>query len=253
MICGKTHTQLPLVGRVEPNPHQPKKTPPGETEGSVAAPRKLTQKRELAGSVFGRWTVLHQGQHFGAHIGWMCECDCGTIRNVQAGNLQSGKSVSCGCFKDECTRARKTHGATIGGPTKEYELWMAMKRRCYGKNTIGWHNYGGRGIRVCRRWKHSFENFLSDMGLRPSPKHSVERRDNNGNYTPKNCYWATKREQDYNKRNTRFITYKGTKMPLSDWAVKIGLNYATLLGRVLRGWSANSAIETPQLRIGNYR
>lgn len=110
-----------------------------------------------------------------------------------------------------------------------------MKSRCYCASDQNYQNYGARGIRVCDRWRESFEAFLADMGQRPSPRHSIERRENNGHYEPGNCYWATRSEQSRNKRTTRFVTIDGVTKPLAEWAETHGLKYHTLKRRVRVG------------------
>ena len=119
-----------------------------------------------------------------------------------------------------------------------------MRRRCENPKNRAWDNYGGRGIRVCRRWR-KFENFFEDMGSRPSPKHSIERVKNHLGYNPKNCVWATKREQNRNTRRNYNITYKGRTMCLTDWAEQLGMSKKTLRDRIVNyGWSIEKAFTT---------
>lgn len=143
---------------------------------------------DLTGKVFNRWTVLGKNKS----LYWDCICICGNKRAVFQSSLLSGKSQSCGC---------------LGGGRKklpfrdspEYMVWSNMKRRCNDPNNAGYVYYGARGIKVCDRWL-VFENFIADMGLRTSPKHSLDRVDNDGNYEPSNCRWATAKEQVANRR-----------------------------------------------------
>lgn len=111
-----------------------------------------------------------------------------------------------------------------------------MRQRCQNPNDRTYKNYGGRGITVCDRWLESFENFYADMGPKPSPKHSIERKDNDGPYSPENCRWATRVEQGRNRRNNRRVTIGGETKCLSEWAVVAGVCYATMLSRTRRGW-----------------
>lgn len=127
---------------------------------------------------------------------WECICDCGTLTLVPTQRLQNGENQSCGCYKNE---KRITHGHTIKKVSRTYETWSQMKKRCYNPNNDNYNLYGGRGIKVCNRWLESFENFLSDMGIRP-PNTSIDRIDVNGNYEPSNCRWATPKIQAKNKR-----------------------------------------------------
>ncbi len=142
--------------------------------------------------------------------------------------------------------SRKTHGACINyASTSEYLAWEKMKSRCYNRNFNHYKNYGGRGIKVCPRWRDSFENFLKDMGLKPTPKHSLERKNNNGHYEPGNCVWATQKEQTRNTRRTTQLTYRGVTKSLPDWADEYGLLRHTLYCRVfVYGWTVERALTT---------
>lgn len=135
--------------------------------------------------------------------------------------------------------------ARRGRCTPEFWAWARMWARCGNPHFRGYHNYGGRGIRVCTRWE-VFANFFADMGPRPSPRHSLDRRDNNGHYTPSNCRWATKREQLSNRRISRYLTFGGETHLMKDWAVLIGIEYKTLWARVRNGWSVSDALITPR-------
>jgi|GEM_PF-2384486 len=131
---------------------------------------------------------------------WRCVCDCGTVRDVQGYNLSSGKTNSCGCFSaDVASRNNKKHGMR---KSTEYRIWSLMIQRCHNKNNPGYRNWGSRGIKVCDAWLESFENFYKDMGRRPDGT-SLDRIDNDGNYEPSNCRWATKRQQTLNRRVRR--------------------------------------------------
>lgn len=160
----------------------------------------MSLKLNLKGQRFGRWTVLKRtsSRRWGSY--WVCICDCGTRKEVSQGSLRRGDTRSCGCLRVEVVRALfQTHGH--GHPiSPEYRAWRNMINRCERPATKEFKDYGARGIRVCPRWRSSFENFLADIGLRPSPNHSLDRVDNDGNYEPGNCRWATRLEQQHNKR-----------------------------------------------------
>ena len=129
---------------------------------------------------------------------------------------------------------------------KEYKSWAHMKGRCYCETNHKYPNYGGRGIAVCDEWVDDFPRFLCDMGPRPSPKHSIDRIDNDGDYTPDNCRWATPRKQSNNRRSSRLLTYKGQEKTVAQWARYAGIRQHTLAARIDRhGMSVAEAIETP--------
>lgn len=135
--------------------------------------------------------------------------------------------------------------------TKEYWIWASIKSRCYGKNQKTFSDYGGRGITVCDRWRDSYPNFLADMGRAPSPKHSIDRINNNGNYEPGNCRWATKIQQANNTRVNRMIEYRGQIKTLSEWCRELNINRGTVESRLDRQkWTVPQAFETPtRLRL----
>lgn len=171
---------------------------------------------------------------------WTCRCECGLVRNYLQSNLCANRSQSCGCRKP---KPRKDgHGETRSA---EYRCWNGMMGRCYNGNTSGFKNYGGRGIRVCRRWVRSYMAFLKDMGRKPSPSHSLDRIDVNGNYQPSNCRWATALQQGRNKRNSVLVEFQGQHKTCDEWATISGLGRSTLLMRILAGWSVADAILHP--------
>lgn len=120
-----------------------------------------------------------------------------------------------------------------------------MKNRCSNPKVWNYNKYGGRGIHVCDRWLHSFENFFADMGPRPSSRHSIERENRNGNYEPDNCHWALPTEQAANRSNERLLTVGGERLSLTTWAHRLGANHTTILARLKSGWSVERAVTEP--------
>lgn len=197
---------------------------------------------QLIGQKFGRLTVEAQGAR---PYHWLCRCDCGASKEVKGGNLTSGRTGSCGCFRTERPN-HVTHGAT---GTLTHKRWRAMRARCMNPNADGYANYGGRGIVICERWD-SFENFLADMGECPGPAFTIERSDTDGNYEPSNCRWATKTEQARNTRANRMLTHDGLTLCVSEWAERIGLPSQTILNRLRYGWSVERTLtETGDARV----
>lgn len=141
-----------------------------------------------------------------------------------------------------------THGCAFRTlKTAEYRIWAAMKTRCSNPRQKAYTYYGARGIRVCDRWL-TFENFLDDMGIRPSDKHELDRIDNNGNYEPNNCRWSVKKDQARNRRNNILVAFRGETLVLSEWAERLGISYCCLYQRLSSGWSVESAFTTPNTR-----
>lgn len=180
---------------------------------------------------------------------WLCKCDCGNEKSIRGSDLHSGRTRSCGCiFSDGVWSFNLSHGeAKKGRQTPEYRIWAGMIKRCSNENDSSFRHYGGRGIKVCDRWMGSYEEFLSDMGRRPSPHHSIDRYpDNDGPYSPENCRWATKQEQALNKRGTLTVLVGGENVPLLAECKRRGLKYSSIRQRMHRyGWTAQQALDTP--------
>ena len=170
---------------------------------------------------------------------WLCQCDCGKEVIVRGASLTTGNTKSCGCLT---TANAVTHGKSR---TDEYKAWGTMLQRCTNPRATGFDRWGGRGITVCERWRRSFENFLVDLGPKPSPQHSIDRINNDGNYEPGNCRWATKQEQIWNSRVPRWITFRGITLPLAEWSRQVNILAATIRQRLNKGWSIERAFTTP--------
>jgi len=180
---------------------------------------RTRELKEMAGKRFGELVVLcrapNRKNKSDGHAQWHCVCDCGNETIIEGTSLREGKSRSCGCSKFKHGFARR--GKKIG----EYHVWVAMKKRCYNENHPQYKDWGGRGISVCKEWDKSFLSFLKDMGRCPKGM-TLERINNNGNYEPSNCKWATRYEQSRNGRRNVWIKHDGKRMILTDFANKIG-------------------------------
>ncbi len=202
-----------------------------------------TIPQDLTGQRFTRWTVVERGAKRATHSYYLCRCDCGEEREIRGSALKGGKSTSCGCLRDELVADRsKTHGK-VGSP--EYNAWRSMIKRCHVPTTSHYHNYGGRGIKVCERWRESFEDFYADMGDRPGPGYSLDRIDNDGDYEPDNCRWATAKQQLRNTRVTHFLTHGGKTMCIADWAKELGTTPVTICARLRYGWPVERVLSEP--------
>lgn len=216
-----------------------------DSTARVSQPQLPKRAKDHTGKQFGRWLVLSFfDKGTGGCLRWLCRCECGTERPIAATELVSGRSSSCGCLRAEMVVNRcVTHGMT---GTAIHAVWLSMKKRCLSPTDKGYECYGGRGIRVCQRWADSFEDFITDMGPRPSNKHSIDRINNDGDYEPSNCRWATKIQQGRNTRSNINIFYQGKTQCLAAWAEELGIPYKALAQRIsIAGWSPERAFTTP--------
>ena len=200
---------------------------------------------KLIGQRFSRLLVLElcTQRTSGGKAKWLCICDCGTKKEIASTSLVSGDTHSCGCMLKETTIARNiTHGLSH---TIEYRIWQGMRNRCYNENNARYYSYGERGITICDRWLNSFENFYADMGHIPSLNHSIDRVDNNGDYEPGNCRWATWEEQANNRRNNVLYNYRGLDYTLAQLSEEFYIKPKTIQMRLIRGSTVEEAIETP--------
>ncbi len=196
------------------------------------------KRDDLTGQQFDRLTVLsfsHKNDR--GELYWNCRCTCGAEKAVKAGVLRSGKARSCGCLAREINTI---HGMT---KTRTFKSWESMWQRCTNPNAKSFEHYGGRGIKVCDRWR-DFQAFLEDMGERPEGK-SLDREASDGDYTPENCRWADKYQQQRNKRDTSQIVYGGVTQSYAAWAEQTGLASETISRRIRSGWSVADALTRP--------
>lgn len=198
---------------------------------------------DLAGKTFNRLTVIERAENKRRRVHWKCKCSCGNIVIIDRCHLVTGNTKSCGCLKKESIVKRFTKHAMCD--SLEYCIWKEMIKRCNNQNHKEYKNYGGRGIKVCEEWRNDFIKFFNYMGKKPSPKHSIDRIDNDGDYKPGNCRWATPSEQSNNKRSNNKITLHGITMNISQWADFVGIQYDTLWARIRYGWPPAKAIFQP--------
>lgn len=208
--------------------------------------------KNLVGKRFTRLLVLsYAGKNPRREAHWKCLCDCGSQLIVYGNSLKRQVTKSCGCLSREraYTLSQKfllRHGYTVGGQKLgTYAVWATMVQRCSNPNHHKYPSYGGRGISVCDRWR-SFENFIADVGDRPTDLHQIERKDNNGNYEPGNCRWATRKEQARNRRDNHFLEFEGRKATIAEWSEITKIAYGNIKNRINNlGWSVKDALTKP--------
>lgn len=204
--------------------------------------------QDLVGRTFGRLTVTRLLEKTRKGARWLCLCQCGATHSVYAGHLHNGSTQSCGCLRREVTSARyRKHGEGLAGRrTPEYQAWAGMLDRCRPGGV-----YYPR-IPVCDQWQ-DYSTFLADMGRRPSPKHSIDRIDNDKGYEPGNCRWATIDVQSRNKRNNIFLEHNGERLCVKDWSRRLGVAREAIMYRLRRGWSVEQVLTVPFKRCSRKR
>jgi len=205
---------------------------------TLTAPAAVLPRVCLIGQRFGMLVVTEFVGRHGNAWQWRCICDCGNTKVATADNLRYGSPDSCGCRS-----GRKKHGH--GNKHPLYESWRKMRHRCSNQKIYLYERYGGRGIAVCDRWQHDFAAFVLDMGPKPSAKHSIDRINNNGDYEPGNCRWATRTQQARNTSYNHLITFMGRSMCVSEAAEIAGLPSASVIKRLRRGWPVDRALTQP--------
>lgn len=210
----------------------------------------IIRYKDITGNRYGRLVAIRMFERKNKTTKWLCKCDCGNTVVVYQSNLAQN-TYSCGCLKKEMRLlgGNKRNSASIefGAISKHplHSIWNMMKSRCYKPYCISYKNYGGRGIRVCDRWlgENGFEHFVTDMGERPSKKHTIERIDSNGDYCPENCRWATYTEQNRNRRNTIYVVLDGVKIPLAKVCQDYNLPYGYVSKKIRKGVEINDILQ----------
>jgi len=242
---------------------------------NISTPASTQQKKHRiqVGEVYGRWTVVQLGTTVNHQCKHLCDCTCGTQRWVSSCNLRSGASANCGCVARAatvkrnqeraaagllCPKPRVTHGECgRGARSSEHRSWTSMRNRCFYEKSIGYPRYGGRGITVCSHWKNSYENFLADMGRKPTSKHTIDRIDVNGSYTcgkceqckqngwTANCRWADQKTQQNNRTVSKMLEFNGKRQSMAMWAEELGISKQTLKARLGKyEWNVERALTT---------
>lgn len=209
----------------------------------------MTLVKDISGQRFGRLTA-ESFERTPSGIRWTCVCACGRRVKVRTASLNNGNTRSCGCLQADKARSENTvHGHTIEGKVSPtFKSWLSMLARCYDPKNVSYPRYGAVGVKVCERWRESFENFLKDMGRRPSRKFSIDRVDGSLGYEPGNCRWATRISQNRNRSSNVWISVNGERMLLADWAKRLGTGESTIINRIKRGWSDEEAVTIPVRR-----
>jgi len=216
--------------------------------GNIKSCGCRNNRTDEVGNKYGKLTVIEfAGKTKSGDSRWNCRCECGNTTIVARGELRKESTKSCGC-----------HRASAGGgyKTTEHSSWKEAKGRCFNPTYKDRHLYSERGIRMCENWRHSFPHFLADMGKKPSPKHSVERINNDGNYScghceecvangwAANCKWATAMEQGQNTRKTRLLEYNGEAHSLREWARRLGVTHRTIARRLdEQSWTMEQVVK----------
>jgi len=203
----------------------------------------MTKREDITGQKFNYLTAIRfvEYNEKSHNCMWLFKCECGKEIIINKSNVKNGHTKSCGCYNQKVASERlKTHGQT---DTKEYRTWGNMKKRCLNPNDKNYKKYGGRGITVCKNWEDSFENFFEDMGYAPSPKHTIDRIDNNGIYEATNCRWATQKEQNRNYSRNINITINDKTHCLKEWCEIYNKPYDLVYQRITKlGWNPATAI-----------
>jgi hypothetical protein len=191
---------------------------------------------DLTGKKISRWTVLKRLENRYENVAyWLCKCECGKESEVSGRSITQGRSKQCkDCANKINGKKQRTHGFCSGGKKPEYFIWRSMKERCFNEKNSAFKRYGARGITVCERWKDSFENFINDMGVKPSKNHSLDRIDNDQGYFPGNVRWVTIDIQQKNTSRQNLMAY-GKIIPISDLEEQTGVTRSSLIKLIRDG------------------
>lgn len=212
--------------------------------------------KNLIGCRFGRLLVIRQdGKTNNGNAKWLCECDCGNTKSVASWSLRSGKTQSCGCIKKEQNKEScTTHGEASGNnKTRLYKIWSGIKTRCYNQSRYdSYKKYGARGISMCDDWKTSYESFR-DWALKNgyNDQLTIDRINPKGSYCPNNCRWANQKQQQNNRTNNHYITFRGETKTMAEWSELAGFGRSVIQHRLERNWSVENALLEPRQEVRN--
>lgn len=212
---------------------------------SMKKPRKRIPV--IPGTKINKLTIIQEVPKKGQDRRVLCECECGTIKEMPFLKLNKGETISCGCYCREEARKPKLNKRSENHPymnTRLYSIWCGIRRRCYSQKSHAYKWYGAKGVRMCKEWEQRFLNFYEwAIANGYSDNLSIERIDSAKNYEPSNCKWIPLSQQNSNKRISRYIEYRGEKMSIKYASEKFGIPYVTIIGRLNKGWSGNEVIE----------
>ena len=214
---------------------------------------------EWIGKRFGRLTIIDFEHAKPPYRGWMwvCKCDCGNVRTLMVTDVKQGKTRSCGCLHDEvCSEKASKFKHSVKDHKRLYSIYNGIKKRCYNENEPRYKDYGARGITMCEGWLNEttgFDNFVEwSSSNNYNENMTIDRIDVNGNYEPANCRWVSLVEQSLNKRETKWVDYKGEHVQLIVLCERLGVTYDTVHDRIYkRGWSVEDAIEKPSIQVNS--
>lgn len=206
----------------------------------------LVRQEKMDALRYGRLEIISKAASRNGQVYMLCRCDCGKEKEIALSSLKRGLTQSCGCYRRDKGPGNQSHKQTY---TRTYKVWLSMRQRCLNPNNPAYKNYGGRGITIAPEWD-SYQRFWEDMGDVPDGM-SIERIDNDGNYEPGNCRWATRLEQGRNTRKCRAITFQGTTKTITEWAEQYGLQKSTLSQRIRNGWDMERALTQSPLAYHN--
>ncbi len=204
------------------------------------------QRLETSGKTYGRLTIISDAPSENRRRKVSCRCACGETKTILLLSILSGRTKSCGCLRKEALNRKRVDGLLFHQHPL-YRTWLNMKRRCYYPKCKDYKYYGGKGIRIAPEWLDDFPKFVSDMGPKPTPKHSLDRISPADNYGPKTCRWATDAEQRNNMSSCIYITWGGATKTATQWAEHFGIKSGTVQKRIASGWDPVLAITTRKL------